>query len=365
MTKLGEVRDTRMNGSTSASPRTERRTPLARDLHPAYFAMVMATGIVSVAAQLREFTGIARALLAINVFFYVALWGLSLYRLAVFRSQYIADLFDHGRSFGFFTAVAATCVLGNQFVIVEARPQVACVLWILGIVLWALVTYSVLTVLTVKPEKPTLADGINGGWLVAVVASQSVATLGALVTPSLSATRDVAIFFSLIMWLGGGMLYIWIIALIFYRYTFFPLDARQLAPPYWINMGAMAISTLAGTLFAQNATGSPLLAALHPFILGLTLLFWATATWWIPLLIALGLWRHVIRRVPLGYDVVYWSAVFPLGMYAACTHRLARVVDQPFLDVIPQCFLWVALGAWMVTLVGLLRRQIQWTLDAP
>ena len=78
----------------------------------------------------------------------------------------------------------------------------------------------------------------------------------------------------------------------------------------------------------------------------------------------LGLWRHVIRRVPLGYDVVYWSAVFPLGMYSACTHRLARVVDQPFLDVIPPFFLWIALGAWAVTIVGLLRCQIQWTLSA-
>ncbi len=95
------------------------------------------------------------------------------------------------------------------------------------------------------------------------------------------------------MWLGGGMLYIWIISLIFYRYTFLPLDPRQLAPPYWINMGAMAISTLAGTLLVSNAPQSPLLKTLSPFLLGLTLLFWATATWWIPLLVALGIWRHL------------------------------------------------------------------------
>ena len=138
---------------------------------------------------------------------------------------------------------------------------------------------------------------------------------GALVAPQLGACREAALFFSLIMWLGGGMLYIWIISLIFYRYTFLPLDPRQLAPPYWINMGAMAISTLAGTLLASNAPQSPLLTTLLPFLLGLTLLFWATATWWIPLLVALGIWRHLLCRVPLPYDVVYWSAVFPL----ACT----------------------------------------------
>jgi tellurite resistance protein TehA-like permease len=337
-----------------------RRPPLARDLHPAYFAIVMATGIVSVAAELRGFAGVARSLLVINICIYPVLWVLTLYRIVVFRRQFVLDLFDHSRSLGFFTAVAATCVLGNQFVVVAARPEVALALWILGIILWVLITYSVLTILTVKSEKPSLAEGMHGGWLVAVVASQAVATLGGLVAPQLSVARDAALFYSLIMWLGGGMLYIWIIVLIFYRYTFFPLDARQLAPPYWINMGAMAISTLAGTVFVENQTASQLLTELQPFILGLTLLFWATATWWIPLLVALGVWRHVICRVPLGYDMVYWSAVFPLGMYTACTHRLARVVNQPFLDVIPEYFLWVAIGAWVVTLAGLLRRQVRW-----
>jgi tellurite resistance protein TehA-like permease len=229
-------------------------------------------------------------------------------------------------------------------------------LWIFGIVLWAIITYAVLTALTIKANKPGLSEGINGGWLVAVVAAQSVAALGGLLAPHFEETRELALFFALSMWLGGGMLYIWIIALIFYRYTFFPLDPRQLAPPYWINMGAMAISALAGTIFAQNATADPLLAKLQPFIVGLTLLFWATATWWIPLLVILGVWRHVFRRVPLNYDIVYWSAVFPLGMYTAATHRLIGVVGQHSLEVVPRILFWIALIAWTVTLLGMLHR---------
>ena len=334
--------------------------PLAADLHPAYFAMVMATGIVSVAAQLRGWPAVAQALLWLNVFFYGALWALTLLRTVRYRDRVIADLLDHGRSVGFFTMVAATCVLGNQFIVVVPRPQIALGLWIFGIVLWAIITYTVLTILTVKHDKPSLADGINGGWLVTVVAAQSVSALGGLVAPQLSGMRELALYFALIMWLGGGMLYIWIISLIFYRYTFFVLDPRQLAPPYWINMGAMAISTLAGTILAQNATNSPLLAELRPFTIGLTLMFWATATWWIPLLVALGVWRHVVCRVPIHYDAVYWSAVFPLGMYTVCTHRLTSVVNQPFLDVIPRYFLFIALAAWLVTFLGLLQRQLIW-----
>ena len=156
------------------------------------------------------------------------------------------------------------------------------------------------------------------------------------------------------------MLYVWIIALIFYRYTFFSLDPRQLAPPYWINMGAMAISTLAGTILAENAANDPLLTTIRPFVVGLTLMFWATATWWIPLLLLLGVWRHVARHVSIAYDVVYWSAVFPLGMYTVCTHRLARVIEADFLNPIPRVTLVVALVAWAVTFLGLLHRQLLW-----
>jgi len=95
-------------------------------------------------------------------------------------------------------------------------------LWFAGIVLWALITYSVLTILTVKTVKPPLAQGISGGWLLPVVAAQSVSVLGTQLAPGFDAPEKI-LFFSLAMWLGGGMLYIWIISIIFYRYTFFPL----------------------------------------------------------------------------------------------------------------------------------------------
>jgi tellurite resistance protein TehA-like permease len=151
------------------------------------------------------------------------------------------------------------------------------------------------------------------------------------------------------------MLYIWMISLIFYRYTFFAFSPSDLMPPYWVNMGAMAISTVAGTTLVAGARTSPLLAGMEPFLRGFSVLFWATATWWIPMLVILGVWRHVYRRFPLRYDPLYWGAVFPLGMYTVATHRLAAVFDLPFLAPVPRVFLVVALSAWTAAFVGLLR----------
>ncbi len=328
-----------------------------RDLHPAYFALVMATGIVSIAWHLQGFSLLPRALFGLNVLFYVALLALFGLRALLHGDAVAADLVSHGRSVGFFTMVAGTCVLGSQALLVAGSWSAATVLWALGILLWATLTYGIFALLTVKVAKPTLAEGINGGWLVAVVAAQSVAVLGAQLAPGFGARAPLVLFFCLALWLGGGMLYVWIIGLIVYRYAFFPLRPAELAPTYWINMGAVAISTLAGALLAAASPLSPLVSELLPFVKGLALLFWAIASGWIPMLVILGAWRHLYARHPLRYEPLYWGAVFPLGMYSAATFRLARVLELPFLLAVPRLFALVALLAWALTLAGLARRM--------
>jgi tellurite resistance protein TehA-like permease len=329
-------------------------SPLAQ-LHPAYFAMVMATGIVSIGAHLLRIPAIAVALFWSNVVFAAVLVALLALRVARYPERVAADFRHHGRAVGFFTIVAAMGVLGTQALVIAGQWRVALVLWYAAVVLWALLTYTIFTILTVKEIKPTLAEGLNGGWLVAVVAPQSIVVLGAQLAEGFGDRAPGVLLFCLAMWLGAGMLYIWIISLIFYRYTFLSMAPSDLAPPYWINMGAVAISTLAGCLLIRAAPLSPLLSELRPFLKGLTLLFWATATWWIPMLVTLGVWRHIVRRFPLRYDPLYWGAVFPLGMYTVATYRLAEAIEVPTLLAIARVGFFVALTAWAATLAGLLR----------
>ena len=85
--------------------------------------------------------------------------------------------------------------------------------------LWMLLTYVIFTAFTIKQKKPSLPEGINGGWLLAVVATEAVSQLATLLSSAFPGHSDHLLFAALCLWLSGGMLYIWMISLIFYRYT--------------------------------------------------------------------------------------------------------------------------------------------------
>lgn len=326
----------------------------ARDLFPGYFAMVMATGAASIAAHMLAMRWVAVSLLVVNTIAFTALWGLTLLRLVLFFPRVVTDLNDHARGPGFFTLVAGTCIFGSQWLVVGGNQSVARVLWGVGIVLWAIVMYSFFTAVTVREHKPTIATGINGAWLIAAVATQAVSVLGSLLTPTFGERRVEVLFFALCMFLVGCMLSLAIITLIFYRLTFIRLTPLMMAPPYWINMGAVAITLAGATLLLRTGEWS-FLRDLQPFLRGWTLFFWVSASWWISLLLILMIWRHTCRRYPLVYDPTYWGLAFPLAMYTTGSFQLFTALELPFMLVVPRSFIFVALAAWIGTGVGLLR----------
>jgi len=345
---------------TDAGPGTPTRVLSTADLSPASFGIVMATGIVSVGAHLQGLTLAARGLFALNIGLFAGLWLLTALRLWRHASRFFADLVDHRRGPGYFTMVAGAAILASQCLLIAGAERAATALFAVAALLWMLLTYAIFASFTIKQNKPTLDEGIGGAWLLAVVATQSLAVVAALLAPRLDPAARVALdFFALSMWLWGGVHYTWTMALIFYRYTFFRLAPGDLAPTYWINMGAMAISALAGSLLIAHAADAPLLSSLLPFLKGFTILYWASGTWWLPMLLVLGIWRYVHARYPMRYDPQYWSVVFPLGMYAAATHEMGRALAIDFLDLVLPVFLYAALAAWGIVAIGLARATIQ------
>lgn len=329
------------------------------DLSPANFAMIMATGIVSLAAHLHGLERIALALFGFNVLAWLTLGLLTLLRMLRHPARFFGDLVDHARGPGFFTLVAGSAVLGSQFLVLRGSFLIALALLGLALLLWLALTYTLFTAFTIKESKPALDKGISGAWLLAVVATQSLAVLGSLLAARAPAAWEARLdFLALTMWLGGGMLHLWLSTLIVYRCLFFRFSPDELTPPYWINMGAMAISTLAGSLLILHAGDAPLLQSLLPFLKGFTLLYWATGTWWVPMLLLLGVWRYIHMRYPLRYGPLYWGMVFPLGMYSASTHQMIAALSIDFLDFLSPAVLYVALAAWAATLFGLARHLL-------
>ena len=119
-------------------------------------------------------------------------------------------------------------------------------------------------------------------------------------------------------------------------------------------MGAVAITTLAGSTLILHAEQMNLLLEITPFLKGFTTFFWITGTWWIPLLFLLMIWRHIVHRFPLTYDPQFWGMAFPLAMYTTSTLQLSKALELPFLSVISFVMITIATIVYVAVLFSFL-----------
>jgi tellurite resistance protein TehA-like permease len=340
---------------------SERRSWLEA-FPPAAFAMVMATGIVSIAARLLGYGIAGWALLGVNAVAYPAFLSIAVCRLVRYPHAIRVDIGDHGRGPGFLALVAGTAVFGSQIAAYDLVP--AAVPWLLGlaIVLWVVIVYAFLAAMTIGQRKPGLQTGFDGTWLLLVVATEAIAILATFEARLASRPAPLA-FLSLAAWLLGCALYVMLITLIFYRWCFVPMSAAEMTEPWWINMGAMAIAAFAGSrliLLDRESVALPLHAQAILYVL--TTACWAMATFWIPLLVILFIAKHGVQGDPIHYTSAEWSMVFPLGMYTAATYSYAHVASAPFLSEVPRVTIAVAFVAWVLAAIGMLHTAFHYFL---
>ena len=328
-------------------------------LNPGYFALVMATGILSVAMNNHGLAALSLSLLWLAVGCLVVLAVATVWRVVAFPSRIRADLGDPSRSFGFFTTIAAIDVVGTRLAVAGHRTA-AVVLLLLGWGLWLVLGYLIPWLATVGERRHSPIESANGTWFVWVVATQSVAVLAATQQSRASTGADALALLAVFSWSVGVFLYASAGTFVAARLLLYPLRPADFGPPYWVAMGATAITVLGGARIGEM-TGQP---GARTFVVGASIAFWAFGTWLIPALLAAGWWRHVVHRVPLRYEPALWSIVFPVGMYGVASHELGKMAGVPVIRRIGDVEAWVALLVWAVTFLAMVWSWIHST-DSP
>ncbi len=316
---------------------------------PAYFSMSMATGIIAIASRLLGHGTLGWLMFTVNLGLYAGLWCVLAARLWWFPVNVLQDFCTHHRGAGFLTVVAATNLIGSQCAVFGVGMVL--LPWILGfaLVLWVGLLYGFLAVMTLGSERPAIENGLDGSWFLIVVATESLAILGSFVAQQHPVMLALG-FFALAACLLGGVLYLTLLGLVFFRWMFIRMTSAEMTEPWWINLGAAAITTLA----AAQLLKSPLLRAQRGFLDSFTVMFWATASFWFPLLLIAFTRKYIIEWRNLHYRPGIWSLVFPLGMYAAATETYAVATGTLFLQPLAEGMYWIALTAWLLGGAGMM-----------
>lgn len=313
----------------------------------------MGSGILSISLYLCDYSLASRLLLVMTAIGYVLLVGLNLWRLITHRNAMVTDFSDIRESFGFFTFVAGTGVLGSRLALSGWLKTAAGLLLVAGVA-WLILGYLIPVVAVLGKARRPLTKSANGSWFIWVVGIQSVAVLAATLEPEVAGARDALAMTAVFSWSVGVVLYVAVAVFVALRLMTYPLDPRDFDPRYWVSMGAIAITVVAGARIAEMAS-SPMVDATRGLVAGMAVLFWSFATWMIPALFGIGIWRHAVRKVPLEYEPGLWSIVFPLGMYSVAGIFLGKVNALPIVEAIGTAWLWVAAAAWAITFVAMLR----------
>ncbi len=330
-----------------------RAATAIRDLNPGYFAFVMATGIISIGTFLLGPSWLSRALLVVASAGLAVLSVALVIRLVRFRPSVVADIHAPERVFGFFTVTAGLDVLGVRLSY-AGHPLATAILAGVAAAVWLVLTYGVPASLLLTREHDSVLGGVNGTWLLWVVSTQSLAVAAAAVVPVWPSQSGLLAPFATGLWSVGLVLYLLLVSLILLRWLTVAMTPQTLGPPYWILMGATAITVLAGAKILGLPGSLPAVRATAGFVEGFSYVLWAFGTWWIPLLVVLGFWRHVRQHWPLTYEPPLWSVVFPLGMYSVATLAFGKAARLGFMEPLARFMLWVAVAAWVLVAAAFL-----------
>lgn len=228
------------------------------------------------------------------------------------------------------TAVASTTLLGTWFAL-QGWSGVAVAALVVAVLIWPVLLTSV-----VRHWRRRLPGTV----FLVCVATQGLAVLSGTLVVSLPSG-----------WLAWPTLGWFVLGLVLYAFSFLRFDLGQVRSgmgDQWVAGGTLAISALAGSkLLAVPAWRD---TALHDVLRPLMLVLLALSACWYAVLIFAE-----VRWLRPHYDTGRWATVFPMGVTAVATLSVADAAAVGWLWTPGQVLLWIAVAAWVITLVGLVR----------
>ncbi len=317
------------------------------DPPPDVFSVVMATGIVAIAARDHGYWYIDSGLGLVALVAFVVLGLGFVIRVTTHPARVARLARNPDVALRMFTFCAACVVLGDHL---RWSPVATKALGGLAVAGWCVLVP--LTVVDVWSRRTTqLRDQAHGAWLLPSVATSGLAGATAQRAahdhaPWMVVVAAAAVLLALAIYLAVASLIVW-------RALSGPLLPDQVPPDSWILMGALAISALASSqlLAAIRALDAPS-PAVHAGRT-LVLVVWITASLWVPVLLYAQMWRSDHIPGTLHYEGVWWSAVFPVGMYSAATAATGAQLGLPQLTTVSLVFFWIAFTICVLVATGL------------
>jgi C4-dicarboxylate transporter/malic acid transport protein len=313
----------------------ERPGQVFEAITPNWFASVMGTGIVAVAAaslpvQVPGLRAAAIVVWALAGFLFLALGIATALHWLTHRST--AQGYIHNPVMAHFygappmamlTVGAGTLLLGRDLLGLRAAVDIDWVLWFAGtttgLVCAVTVPYLVFTSHDIRP------DSAFGGWLMPIVPPMVSAATGALLLPHAPAGQlRLTMLWGCYAMFGMSLLAsVVVITLVWQRLTVHKTGPARLVPTLWILLGPLGQSVTAANLLGGNAhlaVPAPYSTALAAFGVVYGVPVWGFALLWACLATAITI-RAARRHLP--FSLTWWSFTFPIGTYVTGTNGLA------------------------------------------
>ncbi|WP_260684181.1 TDT family transporter [Rhodococcus sp. KBS0724] len=347
------------------------------NLGPNWFASVMGTGIVAIAA-----TTLPVQVRGQHVFA-LAMWALASILLVVLVVAVLAHWVRHptvARShahnpqmahfygaapMAFLTVGAGALLIGHTLIGERAAVVLDASLWTVGTVggLFTAMTIPYLMFTQYKVE----ADAAFGGWLMPVVPPMVSAATGALLIPHMppGIGRTTMLYGCYAMFGLSLFASFIIITMVWSRLAHFGTSGTARVPTLWIVLGPLGQSITAVGVLGTNAhlAVSPQLASgmgIFAILFGVPV--WGFAVLWIGLATALTV-RTARQGMP--FALTWWSLTFPVGTFVTGTTQLAIHTELPAFRYAAAIAYIGLLATWCLVAVRTARGSLRGNLFLP